>query len=181
MVIWNSQSNDGSQELKTYDIQNRNYTTIADGEGVTVVNPRMVVVYEATYKNGDVVTKGYDLVTGEIVPLESLPRQLPAELPDSDSTGETRALIQPKPEESSDAEVEENQKIPPSTGTTTLPVADDTLDLRPATSTDEQLEAQTEDSSVLDILIWWYHHHNQPLLQLQVHSSSKKPFKCRVS
>lgn len=97
LVIWNSRSNDGTQSLMTYDIQNRTYTTIADGEGVSVTNPRMVVLYEARYENGDVVMKGYDLVSGEIIDLEALPKPVPPEIPDADTTGETRALIQTKP------------------------------------------------------------------------------------
>ena len=98
LVIWSSQSNDGTQELKTYDIQSKTQTTISDSEGVSVSNPRMVVMYEALYENGDIVTKGFDLVSGKIVPLEALPKKLPTELPDAEPTEEVRALIQSKPE-----------------------------------------------------------------------------------
>jgi len=155
LIIWNSQSNDGSQELKTYDIQNRTYTTIADADGVSVSNPRMVVVYEAVYENGDVVTKGYDLISGEIVPLESLPRQLPQELPDSDSTGETRALIQQKPE-TRDTELDENPNNVTPPATSTPEVSDGTLDLRPAASTTRPViveEVPPEIADIPDVII----------------------------
>lgn len=142
LVIWNSRSNDGTQSLKTYDIQSRTYTTIADGDGVSVSNPRMVVMYEAMYENGDVVMKGFDLVSGKIVPLQSLPRQLPEKLPDTDSTGETRAMIQSKPAPKNSEVINSAPTTPPPSGdsASSSPLTPDlpgtvTLDLR-ATSTD---------------------------------------------
>ncbi len=150
LVIWNSQSNDGTQELKTYDIQNRTYTTIADGDGVSVANPRMVVVYEAVYENGDIVTKGYDLISGEIVPLESLPRKLPEELPNSDSTGEIRALIQQKPE-TRDIEIDENPVDQLPNASTTPVITENTLDLRPVSSSTEPLLVEEIAPAIADI------------------------------
>ncbi len=100
LVIWNSRFDDGRQQLQTYDIGYRTYTVIKDADGVTVSNPRMVVMYEAMYANGDIITKGFDLISGEIVPLQALPRQLPDELPSSEPTGEVRALLQQKSSES---------------------------------------------------------------------------------
>lgn len=141
LVIWNSQSNDGTQALKTYDIQNRTYTTIEDSAGVSVTNPRMVVVYEAVYENGDIVTKGYDLVTGEVVPLSSLPRQVPDNIPESDSTGETRALIQQKPETRElDLDMDDVPEAP-TVGTSTPELELPTLDLRPVATSTLEIEA----------------------------------------
>lgn len=97
LIIWNGRTPRGAHQLMVYDATSGEITAIDDGEGVSVGNPRFVMMYETMYENGDVVTKGYDLETGEIVPLHSLPRELPDELPESDSTGETRALIQSKP------------------------------------------------------------------------------------
>lgn len=98
LVIWNAQYADGTQQLQTFDFKTNVRDVIDDDEGVSVGNPRMVVMYEAMYDNGDIVTKGYDLLSGEIVPLHTLPRQLPTELPKADETGgETVALIQNKP------------------------------------------------------------------------------------
>lgn len=101
LVIWNVRHSDGTHVLQTYEISSGLYNEISDPDGVAVSNPRMVVVYDAQYQNGDTVTKGFDLVTGEIVPLQQVPRELPDTLPDPDSTGETRALVAPsiiKPE-----------------------------------------------------------------------------------
>lgn len=161
LVIWNSRSNDGTQSLKTYDIQNRTYTTIEDGDGVSVSNPRMVVMYEAMYENGDVVMKGFDLVSGKIVPLQSIPRQLPDELPETDSTGETRALIQSKPSPKG-SDVTNSSSTPPTDGnaSSTPEVvgvdAPSTLDLR-ATSTPDISEIITPDivatSTIPDLVI----------------------------
>ncbi len=151
LVIWNSQSNDGTQSLKTYDIQNRTYTTIEDTDGVSVANPRMVVMYEAMYENGDIITKGFDLVSGKIVPLQSLPRELPEELPDTDSTGETRALIQHKPE-TRETEVDDStDNTVGNTGTTTPELPDGTLDLSRSTSTESEILEFEESSEVVDI------------------------------
>ena len=65
----------------------------------------MVLVYETEFENGDVVTKGYDVATGEIAPLATIPTELPDELPVPDSTGETRALIQNKNPSKEETEV----------------------------------------------------------------------------
>ena len=151
LVIWNSQSNDGSQELRTFDIQSRTQTTIADNEGVSVSNPRMVVMYEAMYENGDIVTKGFDLVSGKVVPLQALPQELPDELPNSEPTEETRALIQSKPEPKATAvaNVQTTGGNGTSTATTSVSSAEnatssaETLDLR-AMSTPELIKHLTE-------------------------------------
>lgn len=147
LVIWNSQSNDGSQELRTFDIKSRTQTTIADSEGVSVSNPRMVVMYEAMYENGDVVTKGFDLVSGKIVPLQALPKQLPEELPNSEPTEEVRALIHNKPEPKSTTVSNIQNSGGTNTGTTTPAIENatsspETLDLR-SLSTPELVEYLT--------------------------------------
>lgn len=157
LVIWNSRSNDGTQSLMTYDINDRTYTTIADGDGVSVSNPRMVVMYEAMYENGDIIMKGFDLVSGEIIPLQSLPKQLPDELPGTDSTGETRALIQSKPT-TKQTEVSNNLGSGGSSTPPILPdpVDDGTLDLRPATTTEmiiDNLPEATTTASIPDLIL----------------------------
>jgi hypothetical protein len=146
LVIWNTQSNDGTHSLRTYDIENGTYTTIQDGEGVSVTNPRMVVMYEAIYENGDIVMKGFDLASGEIIPLHSLPRELPDEIPGAEPTSETRALIQQKPEPRQ-ADVT-NDATGTDDGPDPLPPSEDTLDLRVSTTT---VEAATSSEPLLAI------------------------------
>ena len=159
LIIWNSRSNDGTQSLMTYDIKDRTYTTIADGEGVSVSNPRLMVMYEAMYENGDVVMKGFDVVTGKIMPLQSLPQELPTDLPNTDSTGETRALIQTKPAPKQSEIVNNNETT--SSGSSTPPILpdidiDQTLDLRATSTVDiEQVNEVFESptSTIPDLVV----------------------------
>jgi hypothetical protein len=152
MIIWNSRTNNGDQTLKTYDIVNRTFTTIADSDGVSVSNPRMVVMYEALYENGDVIMKGFDLVTGEIIPLNSTPRDMPDSIPSNDTTGETRALIQSKPAVRDEGVRESNEplEIPPvPEPETALP----TLDLRTDMSSNTGDLSQNPPESIPDLVI----------------------------
>ena len=156
LVIWNSRSNDGTQSLMTYDIKDRTYTTIADGEGVSVANPRMIVMYEATYENGDIIMKGFDLVSGEIIPLQSIPKQLPDDLPETDSTGETRALIQSKPTPKQTDVVGDESTSGSSTPPIIPDIDDGTLDLRPSTTPDIVIDEIVEGaatSSIPDLVV----------------------------
>ncbi len=95
-VLWNSTSIEAGQQIVMYDISSGDLTYIKDADGAAVQNPRMVLVYETAHANGDVITKGFDLQSQEVVPLGALPREVPTEIPESDQTGETRALIQGK-------------------------------------------------------------------------------------
>ena len=58
LVIWNGRSEGGTQRLMVYDASTGEITTLNDTTGVSVGNPRFVMMYEAMYENGDVVTKG---------------------------------------------------------------------------------------------------------------------------
>lgn len=136
LVVWNRYNSSQEKTIEMYDIKSATYVSVNDPEGLSVSNPRMVFVYDSLHPNGDIVTKGFDMITKEFISLDTLPRSLPEELPPIDSTGETRALIQSKPTMKS--EVEELS----STGTSTpgiVPSIDPTdpltLDLAFATST----------------------------------------------
>ena len=93
LVMWNRLHPDSTQTIELYDIVTKEFTTISDTEGGAVSNPRMVLVYETEFENGDIITKGYDVETGEITPIASKAAELPDELPEPDATGETRALL----------------------------------------------------------------------------------------
>lgn len=95
-IMWHTTSMDGEKLLTVYEIATGESTVINDPDGGHVENPRFVLVYDTEYDNGDVVTKEYDPATGSIRPLGSEPAPLPPELPPTDSTGETRAIIQNK-------------------------------------------------------------------------------------
>jgi len=105
LVMWNRLANDKTQTIELYDLTTGQYTSIADTEGGEVSNPRMVLVYDAQFKNGDVVTKGYDVDTGKITQLTAIPVKIPDKIPAPDKTGETRALIQIKSTTREDSEL----------------------------------------------------------------------------
>lgn len=107
LVVWNRHSVSGEKTIEMYDIKNKTYVSINDPEGLSVANPRMVFVYDSLYPNGDIVTKGYDVIRKEFIQLDTLPKPLPEDIPESESTGETRALIQNKPSVKSDEVINE--------------------------------------------------------------------------
>jgi hypothetical protein len=96
LIMWRTVTADG-QVLSLYDRASGNVRVLEDAEiGASLGNPRLMLVFDALTDTGDVVTRGLDPKTGELVPLGTLPVPLPEELPDTDQTGETRALIQSK-------------------------------------------------------------------------------------
>ena len=114
LVMWNRLSHNNTQTIELYDLTTGEYTSIADDEGGKLSNPRMVLVYDAQFKNGDMVTKGYDVTTGKITALAAIPVKIPDKIPAPDKTGETRALIQLKSTTREDTE----------SGTSTTPKID---------------------------------------------------------
>src|SRR3989338_3015416 len=104
LVVWNRHSSDGQKTIEMYDIDTRSYVSVPDAEGLSVSNPRMVFVFDSLTPEGDIITKGYDVLSRKFIDLDSLPVNLPDEIPNSDSTGETRALIQSKPTVKTDIE-----------------------------------------------------------------------------
>jgi hypothetical protein len=165
LIIWNVRSSDGSQSLMTYDTGSESFNEIKDTDGVSVTNPRMLVMYEAQYQNGDTVMKGFDPVTGEIIPIERIPRDLPSDIPSPETTGEVRALpttSQSEEELSSDSDLDTDEPVDSpvqydkddlvlnasstATSTPTVEEVDFDLDLRPS---DSQL-ATTTDGLVIN-------------------------------
>lgn len=147
LVVWNRHDQVNDKTIEMYDMVSKTYVSVEDPDGMSVSNPRMVFVYDSLHPNGDVITKGYDVLAKKFIELDSLPRELPEEIPESDSTGETRALIQFK--SSSKSEVEEATPFPDTASSTvsssTTPVATTsvpvilgalTLDLTTATATE---------------------------------------------
>ena len=133
LVIWNKTSPSGEKTIEMYNIDTGAYVTVNDPEGLAVDNPRMVLVYDSLHPNGDIVTKGFDIFTGEFIQLDTLPKPLP-EIPDSEATTEIKALIQPKPE------VKYLSPTSPSVGNTNDVEGDDLisdLDLSISTTTEE--------------------------------------------
>lgn len=97
-IIWHTTNDSGEKLLSVYEIATGHISAIADPDGGHVENPRFVLVYDTAYENGDIITKQYDPETGEIKTVGSLPASptAPPVIPEPDSTGETRALINTK-------------------------------------------------------------------------------------
>ncbi len=159
LVVWNRYTGTSEKTIEMYDIENDTYVSVDDPDGMSVSNPRMVFVYDSLHPNGDIVTKGYDVLARKFIDLDTLPRNLPDELPASDSTGETRALIQSKP--SLKSEVEEvvdgvgtstaNANVPPATATTTEALTLDLTSLLESEAVFENIE--TSASTEFDLII----------------------------
>jgi len=97
LVIWNKHKLSGEKTIEIYDIDNDSYFSIDDPDGLSVDNPRMVLVYDSLHPNGDIETRGFDILSRQFIRLDTLPKNLP-DIPNSESTSEVRALIQSKPE-----------------------------------------------------------------------------------
>lgn len=138
LVIWNRLTDDNVQTIELYDLTTHEYTTINDNEGGALSNPRMVLVYDAQFANGDIITKGYNVETGEITALHSLPVPTPSDIPEPDTTGETRALIQAKNTAREDSEqvLPPDPKIDPPTPDGGVSTATSTMTLTVASSSD---------------------------------------------
>jgi hypothetical protein len=119
-VIWQAEETDG-WKVRVYNRLTKQTETISDTDGASIENPRLVLLYDAKQENGDVETRGYDLVSGETVPLGALPGTIP-DIPDPDQTGEDRALIstgnqlKTKTEDDSDPQGDGSTTTPPIDG-----------------------------------------------------------------
>ncbi len=130
-IIWQAFDNN-AWRVKVYDRITKQVSIIEDADGASVDNPRFVLVYDTKHENGDVETKGYDLESGEVMPLNSSPTSVPQEIPDPEQTGEERALVQPP--------VQVKTKI----ATSTNPEPD---------PTDDTYATSTETGTLVDVVI----------------------------
>ncbi len=156
LVVWNQYTMTGDKTVEMYDIANESYVTVDDPTGLTVSNPRMVLVYDQMHPNGDIITKGYDMIARSFIALDTLPRDLPDEVPSSEPTSETRALIQVKPnlkgDEALDSEGDDGPVLVPEfkDASSSDPL---TLDLGSATNTETYTSAPPSDLTEFDLVI----------------------------
>ena len=94
-VLWNVLGG-AEQQARVYSLNTKETTSIVGHEGGSIINPRFVLVYDTEFSNGDVVTQSFDPATGLSEPIAAKPAPAPVNIPDSDPTGEIRALIQGK-------------------------------------------------------------------------------------
>lgn len=134
-ILWSVLGNK-AQEAMVYSLKTGQTMTIADHEGGSIVNPRFVLVYDTKFDNGDIITQGFDPATGLSAPIAATPAPEPIDIPNTDSTGEVRALIQNKSTQK-EKEVVIVPTDPDSTeglglSSSTTATSTDTLDLRRA-------------------------------------------------
>ncbi len=153
-VVWQTQYAEGWQ-ISVYDLKTGQITNLPSENGARIENPRFVLVYDTTNEAGDVQTMGYDPNESRSFLLNSIPVELPDELPDPDQTGETRALIQNKTSVKG-IEIEEAEPTPtPSAidphGSTTPELP--TLDMRNSTGTLMSASTTIAMSDIEDLVI----------------------------
>lgn len=152
-VMWNTIHNGGEKAVVLYDITTGATEVIDDTDGAAIKNPRFILMYDAEYDNGDVVTRGVDIRSGEVIPLSATPYELPSEIPPVDETGETRALINGKVSTRDSEDTKELEPKDSNTGSSTPDVPDaafETLDLSASTTATETSVAT--ESLVIDTL-----------------------------
>lgn len=126
-VLWNVLGGD-EQQARVYSLDTKETTSIQGYEGGSIINPRFVLVYDTQYENGDVITQSFDPATGLSEPIAAKPAPEPVNIPQTDPTGEIRALITNK----SQKDEKELEELPTSdtSGTTTPSAEPGTLDLK---------------------------------------------------
>lgn len=91
-ILWNVLGGN-EQQARVYSLDTKETVPIQGYEGGAIVNPRFVLVYDTQFANGDVVTQTFDPATGLSKPVAAKPGPAPVQIPNTDPTGEIRALI----------------------------------------------------------------------------------------
>ena len=164
-ILWHTTSLEGEKKVALYDMDTDSFTVIDDADDGAIENPRFILMYDKTFSNGDTVTKGIDVLTGEIVPLSAAGGTLPDDIPESDPTGETRALINQKTSGSRDEQVDIDDDIvtPIASSTDAVATASSSVEtINPevlvvpvASSTDGTVDTPTSTSTdhIADVII----------------------------
>ncbi|NCN11817.1 hypothetical protein GW937_00670 [Candidatus Kaiserbacteria bacterium] len=140
------------QEAKVYSLASGETVSISGYEGGMITNPRFVLVYDTLYENGDIVTQGFDPATGLSAPIAAKPAPQPVNIPETDATGEIRALIQVKSAQK-DKQAIDGGTGPVSTSTpttTTSSIAGATLDLSQGAVTQDIASSTTGSKTLSD-------------------------------
>jgi len=135
-VLWNVLGGN-TQQARVYSIATKETVSIKGYEGGSIKNPRFVLVYDTELGNGDVITQTFDPSTGLSKPVAAKPAPSPVDIPNSDPTGEIRALIQGKTQKD-DKEIKLLESHSSSTNNST--VSDGaTLDLHATSSSSDAI------------------------------------------
>lgn len=163
LLIWKKIQDNGEQTAELYNLKTGEYISIKDSDGGLVSNPRLMVMYESENATGDVVVKGYDMVTGEIIPINSNSDSVPEEIPLPDETGASRVIL-PNPNKNNpvtdgDLDVDGEDGFASTTDSSLLQYDfDDESDLivfdyGTATSTDQEVDSEEVDTKVEEMTI----------------------------
>jgi len=135
-VLWNVLGG-AEQQARVYSIDTKETTSIQGYEGGSIINPRFVLVYDTEYENGDVVTQSFDPTTGLSEPIAAKPAQNPVDIPETDPTGEIRALITSGKAQKDEKELPDSDNTDGGDGGAVATSTPGTLDLKaPTDSTD---------------------------------------------
>jgi hypothetical protein len=154
-VIWNTTSLSGERQIAVYEIATGLISFINDDEGGYITNPRFVLVYDTTFDNGDVVTKGYDPETGDVTPLNKFPRIPTPDIPSPDPMGEARALLKNKQSSGREDLLETDIETVPAT-TTPVEVFEDTLVIEESIATTSASSLPTLVLDEFDLVVTPY-------------------------
>jgi hypothetical protein len=94
-ILWNVLGGN-TQQARVYSLATKETVSIKGYEGGSIKNPRFVLVYDTEMGNGDVITQTFDPSTGLSKPVAAKPAPQPVDIPNTDPTGQIRALIQGK-------------------------------------------------------------------------------------
>jgi len=94
-ILWNVLGSN-TQQARVYSLATKETVSIKGYEGGSIKNPRFVLVYDTEMGNGDVITQTFDPSTGLSKPVAAKPAPQPVNIPNTDPTGQIRALIQGK-------------------------------------------------------------------------------------
>lgn len=128
-ILWNVLGGE-EQQARVYSLDTKEVVSIEGYEGGSIVNPRFVLVYDTEFENGDVITQTFDPATGLSEPVAAKPAPEPINIPQTDPTGEIRALIMNKSQKDEN-EVDDLGNSTPDAGSGTS-TAPGTLNLKPA-------------------------------------------------
>jgi len=96
-VMWQAQFADGAR-LAVYDINTGSTEFIKGSEDIVAAqNPRMVLLYDQVDADGTTATFGFDMESGETMPLGRVPAPLPDRLPSPEEPGSEKALVHAQP------------------------------------------------------------------------------------
>lgn len=105
-VLWNILGSE-NQEARVYSLDTKETISIEGFDGGSISNPRFVLVYDTKFENGDIITQSFDPATGLSESIAATPAPAPIDIPETDPTGEIRALLMQGKNQKDEKDVED--------------------------------------------------------------------------